>query len=577
MSKDSSTGELRSTESGSYPDSVSNLLDGYPDAAVMVDAHGNVTNANEKGASLKLLLDHGQAAAVPAMIEQAVAKKAIVVGPVLLKGQKGEVLLEISVIPQLDEKGVATGAQLVLSHDVTMERNLRTALVESRQRYKDLVEVSSDFAWEVGADGTFSFVSPGGAIGYTADQLVGKKPEDLVADADQYDPLPFHSDRPMDNVEVWMISASGKETCVLASCLPLSSNDGEWHGARGVCRDITEDRNREAALRNAQEREQLLGYIVNSIRNEMDPLSMLTNAASATCQALGAAGCRIYRRMAEDEYLVAAEYGDTQEIEGMNGLLGRLAEELKPFVTGIGPWGVLSTATHYRQEINGAVCIWKADNEEGGGNVWHSNMEILIGDVANQIGIANEQIANHERIINLSRTDSMTGLLNRRAFFEEELPRRFKRLEYNGQSAALMYLDMDNFKRVNDIHGHQRGDEAIMRLRDMLLEYSRPGDAIVRMGGDEFALWMDGIAADVASKRVSILLEASKCLAEYSGDDEHPLGVSIGVALYDPISGENMESLVARADAAMYMVKNDGKGGFRIAEPAGNNSNGVSA
>jgi diguanylate cyclase (GGDEF)-like protein/PAS domain S-box-containing protein len=542
-------------------DQIDNLLEGYPDAALMARGDGSVIAANEKGLGLKALLEHGEAGAIPDMIAQAVAQSTVVVGPILFKGLKGEILLEVSVIPQLSSSASAPENFLVLSHDVTMERNLRSALVESRQRYKDLVEVSSDFAWEVGKDGSFSFVSPDGALGFTAEEIVGHRPEEFVIDAEHYLPLPFLSDKPMDSVEIWMKTVTGKDACVVASCLPLSGEAGEWHGARGICRNVTEDREREAALRSAQEREYLLGYIVNSIRDELDPLNMLTKAATATSQALGASGCRIYRRNERDEYNVAAEYGDTENIDGIDELLVKTGAGAGAHSATIGPWQALATSTQYRQEINGGICIWKAlDNED-----WDDNFHILIGDVANQIGIANEQIANHERIINLSRTDSMTGLLNRRAFFEEELPRRFKRLEYNKQGAALFYLDLDNFKRVNDVHGHQRGDEAILCLRDMMIEFSRPGDAMVRMGGDEFAMWMDGIPADVMIKRVETIIKASACLREFSGDQDHPLGVSIGIAVYKSGSGENLESLVARADSAMYDVKRAGKSGYRVA------------
>ena len=163
----------------------------------------------------------------------------------------------------------------------------------------------------------------------------------------------------------------------------------------------------------------------------------------------------------------------------------------------------------------------------------------------------------------------MTGLLNRRAFFEEELPRRVARLERSRRSAALFYVDMDNFKRVNDVHGHQKGDEAIMFLRDMLMDFSRPGDVIARLGGDEFAMWLDGISGDVTEQRANALIEKSRAMEQFSGDRQHPLGISVGIALYDPNSGEKLDDLVARADSAMYAIKNAGKGGFYMAPPVG--------
>jgi diguanylate cyclase (GGDEF)-like protein len=84
-------------------------------------------------------------------------------------------------------------------------------------------------------------------------------------------------------------------------------------------------------------------------------------------------------------------------------------------------------------------------------------------------------------------------LLNRRALFEDELPRRFKRPKRDGKSSALFYVDLDNFKQVNDIYGRQRGDEALLAVRGLLEEHSRSGDVIARHGGDEFAMWIEGV------------------------------------------------------------------------------------
>jgi diguanylate cyclase (GGDEF)-like protein len=193
------------------------------------------------------------------------------------------------------------------------------------------------------------------------------------------------------------------------------------------------------------------------------------------------------------------------------------------------------------------------------------------------LGIANEQISNHERIVALSRTDSMTGLLNRRAFYEEDLPRRISRLERTRETAALFFVDMDNFKLVNDIHGHQAGDDAILFLRAMLMEMSRPGDVIARLGGDEFAMWLDGISPEVSKRRAHRLIEASQSLKKFSGSDEKPLGISVGVAIFDPENKESLDSVMARADAAMYKVKNTGKGGFHMSSPEDGQSTGKQA
>jgi len=330
-----------------------------------------------------------------------------------------------------------------------------------------------------------------------------------------------------------------------------------------VCRNVTEERENESALAHARRREQHLNYIVSTIRDELEPHNMLNAAAAATSRALSVAGCRIFRRDENEAFKVAAEHGN---IEGLDELESKLSvldagDQLTDFV--LCKWHVLATATNYRQRINGALSIWKPSDDEP----WEDDHLLLISDIANQLGIANEQISNHERIVALSRTDSMTGLLNRRAFYEEDLPRRISRLERTRETAALFFVDMDNFKLVNDIHGHQAGDDAILFLRDMLMEMSRPCDVIARLGGDEFAMWLDGISPEVSERRAHRLIEASQSLKKFSGSDEKPLGISVGVAIFDPENKESLDSVMARADAAMYKVKTTGKGGFHMSSP----------
>lgn len=536
------------------------LLAGYPGAALLAGSDGRVVASNPRGAGVEALLRHNAVPEILALIEKAALDVTIAVGSVSLAGTRGEVLLEVTVVPQ-----PPGDVFLVMARDLTMERNLRSALVESRQRYKDLVEVSSDFAWEVGQEGQFVFVSSRGALGYAANELVGRRPEEFVRNADEYDPLPFVSDRPVAEVELWMTQADGGLACVLASCVPLLDDKGVWRGTRGVCRDVTIEREQEAALARARHRDQLLNYIVSTVRDEVEPLNMLNAAAAATGRALAAAGCRIFRLEDRDHFAVAAEHGTVVGTERLVVNLSGLSSGDGVVELELGHWIVMLTATHYRQAVNGAIAIWR-DVMAGH---WDDDARILLSDVANQLGIANEQIANHEHIVRMSRTDPMTGMLNRRAFFEEELPRRIARLERSQSTASLFYVDMDNFKRVNDVHGHQVGDDAILALRDLLLKHSRPGDQLARLGGDEFAMWLDGIPSETAIERAKVLIDDSKVLRRFSGDEEHPLGISLGVALFDPASGETLDDLLARADAAMYAIKHAGKGGFRLAEPPG--------
>lgn len=552
---------------GQASDSDVKLVAGYPGPALLLDADGKTLLANAKGTGLEKALAGGAVSEVESLIGNATESASIANATLAIATSRGELVLDVTAVPALKPDG-SVDKILLLARDLTMERNLRTTLVESRQRYKDLVEISSDFSWEVDQQGRFNFVSPQGALGYKADELVGQPARSFVIDPDDYTPFPFTTTRKLDNVEMWMTNKDGTTACVVVSALPLVKNDDDsetWIGCRGNCRDVTEERESEAALARARHREQLLNYIVSQIRDEIEPHDMLMAAATASSRALGAAGSRIYREdMDRHAFAVAAEYGN---VEGVD----KLSEKISGLKAGdvitaeIGGWSALLATTQYRGDVNGALAMWKPKKDD----VWDDDHRLMLTDVANQLGIANEQIANHERIVKLSRTDGMTGLLNRRAFYEEELPRRISRLERSGQTASMFYVDMDNFKRVNDVHGHQAGDEAILYLRDMLINFSRPGDLVARLGGDEFAMWLDGIDEPTSQKRAAQLIATSKQMVSMSGDEDHPLGISIGVAFFNPMSGEKLDDLLARADAAMYSVKKKSKGGFEMAPPPG--------
>ncbi|MCZ6814237.1 MAG: GGDEF domain-containing protein, partial [Alphaproteobacteria bacterium] len=186
---------------------------------------------------------------------------------------------------------------------------------------------------------------------------------------------------------------------------------------------------------------------------------------------------------------------------------------------------------------------------------------------AEHLGIAIEQVVQHEKLTRWSRTDGLTGLLNRRSFVAD-LVRRHGRVARGSAPGTLIYCDLDNFKQVNDTHGHERGDAALCELARLLEGSTRGGDLVARLGGDEFALWLESIDAQSAASKARELLGRAQVLIPYSGGPDAPLGMSLGVAVLDSGSAESLEELMARADMAMYASKKNGKGIFTMAPPA---------
>ncbi|OAN51107.1 diguanylate cyclase [Paramagnetospirillum marisnigri] len=524
-------------------------LAAFPGAAVALDRDGLIIASNARAEILAAAIAQERLGCLRDILD----KPGVNAVESLALPSGGTLILDLVALP------TESGVMLVLGRDVTLERNLRAALVESRQRYKDLVEISSDFAWEIGPDGRFVFVSPKGAMGFAADELVGRLPSDFILPEEGHAHLsPFETNAELEDVEVWMRQSDGSQACLLASATPIRGERGDWKGVRGVCRDVTQERLRDAALSRANNRERLLGYIVRTIRDEVDPADMLKTAAEATARALGATGCQIFRILPEaSDFELAASFGQCgDEKPVLDSFLGS-----DHFDSDLSDWRVLATVCRYRHSINGAVLMWRGLERAA----WSDDDRLLIDDVANQVGLACEQITNHERVVKLSRTDGLTGLFNRRAFFDE-ISRRFGRLAREGRPATLIYVDLDNFKAVNDVHGHQMGDRALLAVRELLMQHTRPVDLVARLGGDEFAIWLEGAGEEIAIRRCTDLLTAGKAeLDPYSGSPDKPLHFSLGVAVHVGGSHENIEELIARADKAMYEVKRSGKGAMRLA------------
>ncbi|MCW8915541.1 MAG: diguanylate cyclase [Magnetovibrio sp.] len=539
------------------------LVSGYGEPAVLLNLANGSFTVNRHAARIENLFTDGINEEMARLTTMCIETAKVMTANLALPTSSGQVIYQVNLIPNVMGEQV-----LFLFHDQTLDSNLRDALIESRQRFKDLVEVSSDFSWEIGSDGCFDFVSRAGALGYTPDELIGRKPEEFVIGVEEYDPIPFLTSRRVEEIEVWMNRADGGMACVVVSAIPFYDDDGTSLGVRGVCRDVTSERERATALAHAHQREQVLGYIVNTIRDEINPTDMLGAAAAATARAMGASGCRILRidqhsavaPSSHISYETAAEFGSGGPGQFEDNFLTFVLDEAWLREEEIEGWRVIAAPCLHAGDINGVICLWKRSD-------WTDDDRLLINDISNQLGIAIEQIENHESIVRLSRTDAMTGLLNRRAFYDDELPRHFKRLEHDKTCGSLFYVDMDNFKLVNDVHGHQKGDEAIIALRDLLYDFVRPGDVVARLGGDEFALWLDGMDEEAAGNRSRQLLKLSESLRPRSGHENKPLGISIGIAVYRPNTHESLESLLARADSAMYEVKQSSKGNFCLAPP----------
>ncbi|MEJ1974683.1 MAG: GGDEF domain-containing protein [Acetobacteraceae bacterium] len=142
-----------------------------------------------------------------------------------------------------------------------------------------------------------------------------------------------------------------------------------------------------------------------------------------------------------------------------------------------------------------------------------------------------------------------------------------ERLDHEDLTGTLLFVDLDNFKLLNDTCGHEVGDEALMLAASLLRDTVRPTDLVARLGGDEFAAWMDGSDAMTAAERAERLrLNAPSVFARALPPAATRLSMSIGIAARRPGSGEDIDSIMRRADMAMYEVKRTGRSHWRVSQ-----------
>jgi diguanylate cyclase (GGDEF)-like protein/PAS domain S-box-containing protein len=172
-----------------------------------------------------------------------------------------------------------------------------------------------------------------------------------------------------------------------------------------------------------------------------------------------------------------------------------------------------------------------------------------------------ERIALEEELVRQAFHDSLTGLANR-ALFRDRVEQALARSERSRAQLAVILLDLDGFKQVNDSLGHDVGDELLEELGRRLGEVTRPGDTLARLGGDEFAMLVEGAdqaAAETVARRV---LERLAAPVTVSGR-EFVLSASAGIAIHAGGQGDG-EAVIRDADLAMYAAKESGRGRFEL-------------
>ncbi|WP_288381515.1 bifunctional diguanylate cyclase/phosphodiesterase, partial [uncultured Massilia sp.] len=181
-----------------------------------------------------------------------------------------------------------------------------------------------------------------------------------------------------------------------------------------------------------------------------------------------------------------------------------------------------------------------------------------------------ERKEHESQLERMANEDVLTGLATRHAFLNA-MPERLAQAHAKNEGLALLFIDLDEFKVVNDTHGHAVGDQLLKSAAQRLLSLLRPQDSVARFGGDEFLVLLQPVDGERQVASVAARIVEAFGVPFLIGDDLHAVGSSIGISMF-PRDGLDAETLVRHSDIAMYAGKNEGKGQYRFFDPALSNT-----
>ena len=394
---------------------------------------------------------------------------------------------------------------------------LASALIDSRERWRDFALLAADLVFETDAAGCLTFVAPDPMLGHPVPELIGRPAVSLLAGAG---PGPFGARQRLRGAKAWLCRADGTLACLAFNLMP----NGE--GLRGAARDVTaEERMGEVAAR-ALRRATALGRLLRLGQRQDGAEAAIAAMLAALPPALACSGVA----------LLAPEGGAWRRLRGPEGAP---VERLPPPGTPLGLEGRLALAT---TEAGPALLAWRAADLP----IFDTDDRDLLAALAMPVAALRAEVLRQHELSSAARNDMLTGLANRRGFAEALAPRLAQ------GRGALVFLDLDGLKVLNDQLGHEAGDAALRAMAGRLSAALGPEDLAARLGGDEFCLWMEGATATEAAARAAPL-GAPGPLAGWPQAGPQALRASLGIAL--PASGEDATTLLTRADAAMYAHK----------------------
>jgi diguanylate cyclase (GGDEF)-like protein/PAS domain S-box-containing protein len=499
----------------------------------------------------------------------------------------GRMWMHVSLMPLSDDSGAVTGVCGV-ARDITARKQTEETLRASEGRYRALVEAVGDLVFVIDRDDLVQYINEAGArlFGSHANELIGERREEIFGGWPDWYERQGESLQGVFETGEAVYSESfarypGGTRWQGTSLAPVRDSDSNVVAVIGIGRDLTAHKQSEDALAEANSELEArlafiervssqisalnrLGQMLQGCRNEQDAYEVFGSVAEELFP--GTSGCLATREETGDLLDVVAEWGDLGKFEKTFPMescwalrLGRAYETAQ---------GGLHAAHLNLDEDDSALCVPLTVGGRSLGllSLASTNADDVHGEIAQQhaVSVAEEialvlgNLRLRQRLEDQAIHDSLTQLYNRR-FFEETFRREHHRAARNGESLALILMDIDRLKDYNDDHGHAAGDAVLRASTAVMTKAIRREDAACRIGGDEFVVLLPGASADEAMEKAEEIRAEVGTLTLSHGDRLlEPITLSVGVAVF-PEDGLQIDDLMAAADSALHSAKETGR------------------
>jgi len=433
-----------------------------------------------------------------------------------------------------------------VSRDVTERKRAEEALRQSEEKYRAVLEGMAESCYEVDLDGNFIFFNSAlyRGLGYSREEMLELNykvytPPEIVEKVFKAYHQVYTTGEPITGFAMEQIRKDGTRLIVENSVFPMRNEKGEVVGFRGIGRDVTERVQMQEALRQSEERYRTILAEIEEGYYEVDLAGNIKFVNKAACRQFGYS----------EEELIGSNYRAYVLKEDIKGVykawnkVYRTGEPLQsyPFAT------VKKDGTQMFVENS----VSPLRNKEGK----------IIGFRAVSRDVTQRK-QFEQKLADMATHDSLTGLPNR-TLLSDRLTMGLALSRRSGNKLAVLMLDLDKFKVINDTMGHAVGDQLLKAVAERLTSVLRKSDTVARIGGDEFVLVLPQIASpDNAANLAQRILDVFQEPFIFDG---HQLNVttSIGISVY-PEDGKEIHILLKNADNAMYWAKEQGRDMYRF-------------